>query len=139
MSSNLLLMFCALLWGTATFLQRLSADHMNPIIMQVIIALGFVLFAPIAIHMGGGWHNIKWSGLSICLTLAATVLSIIGNITCYTVLRGSNNTGSLAMLICLYPVWTLVLSVLFLHEAFTMPKIIGIIAMVLGTIFLSWG
>jgi len=135
----MLLLLCVLLWGTTTFLQRLSADHMSPIVIQTVVALGFVIFVPIAFHMEGGFSNIRWSPLSIGLSLTATALSICGNVVFYSVLKGSNHTGSMAMFLCLYPIWTLVLSVIFLHEAFTVSKIIGIVAMIIGTIFLSLG
>lgn len=137
--SNLPLLWCVLLWGTTTFLQRLSADRMSPIAMQIIVALGFAMYVPFAIHMEGGWHAIKWSGYSIAITLVATILSIIGNVIFYTCLKGSNNTGSMGMFICLYPVITLILSVVFLHETFSIMKVIGILAMIVGTIFLSIG
>jgi drug/metabolite transporter (DMT)-like permease len=137
MTSNLWLLLCVFLWGTTTFLQRLSADHMNPIVMQIVVALGFLLYVPFGIWHVGGWSNIKWSGLSICLTLVATIMSIVGNIVFYNVLRTSNSTGAMSMLLCLYPVWTLILSATFLHETFSVNKIVGIIAMIVGTVFLS--
>jgi drug/metabolite transporter (DMT)-like permease len=139
MNSNLLLLLCVLLWGTTTFLQRLSADHMNPVVMQMIVALGFALFVPFGIWQQGGWSNIKWSALSIGITLIATFMSLTGNILFYTVLKGSNHTGAQSLFLCLYPVVTLILSVLFLHETFTLFKIVGIIAMIVGTVFLSLG
>jgi uncharacterized membrane protein len=43
------------------------------------------------------------------------------------------------MWLCLYPVITLTLSIIFLHETFTTLKVIGIIAMIAGTICLSLG
>jgi uncharacterized membrane protein len=138
MNSNWLLL-CVLLWGTTTFLQRLSADRMDPIVMQIIVGLGFVLYMPLAIHLSGGWHAIKWSSYSIVLTLIATFLSICGNIILYTCLRGSQHTGSMTMLLCLYPVITLLLSICFLHETFTILKVIGILAMIAGTVCLSLG
>lgn len=139
MNSTLVLLLCCLLWGTTTFLQRLSADHMNPVIMQVVVALGFAIFVPFGIWYQGGWSNIKWSSLSIGLTLAATFLSLTGNILFYTVLKGSHNTGAQSLFLCLYPVITLILSVLFLHETFSVFKVIGIAAMIAGTVFLSLG
>ena len=137
MGDNLLLLLCVFLWGTTTFLQRLSADHMDPVVMNIIVALGFALYVPFGIWYSGGWSKIHWSPLSIGLTLTATVLSLLGNIFFYTVLKGSNHTGAQSMFICLYPVWTLILSALFLHETFSTNKVIGIIAMIVGTIFLS--
>jgi drug/metabolite transporter (DMT)-like permease len=112
---------------------------MAPIVMQIVVGLGFLLYMPLAIHMSGGWHQIKWSATSVALTLTATTLSILGNIIFYTHLRGSNHTGAMTMLLCLYPVVTLTLSVIFLHETFTALKVIGILAMIVGTVCLSLG
>jgi drug/metabolite transporter (DMT)-like permease len=112
---------------------------MSPIVMQIVVGLGFLLYIPIAIHLSGGWLNIKWSAYSIILTLIATALAICCNIIFYTCLRGSNHTGATTMLMCLYPVVTLTLSALFLHETFTILKMIGIVAMIIGTICLSLG
>jgi drug/metabolite transporter (DMT)-like permease len=139
MASNFGLLLCVLILGTTTFMQRLSADRMAPIVMQIVVGLGFLLYMPIAIHMSGGWHQIKWSGASIALTLTATAMSILGNVIFYTHLRGSNNTGAMTMLLCLYPVVTLALSALFLHETFTLFKVLGVVAMIIGTICLSLG
>lgn len=139
MNSNIGLLLCVLIWGTTTFMQRLSADKMSPVVMQIIVGLGFLLYMPIAIHLSGGWHAIKWSTYSIVLTLTATAMAICGNIIFYSTLRSSNNTGAMTMLLCMYPLVTLALSATFLHETFTFLKVVGVIAMIVGSVCLSLG
>lgn len=137
--SNWPILLCAFILGFITFIQRLSADRMDPIVMQIVVGLAFIVYIPLAVHMQGGLSNIKWSMFSIAITLIATFLVIFNNIIFYSFIRSGNNTGSTTMLLCLYPVVTLLFSVIFLHETLSLSKIIGIISMIIGTIFLSLG
>jgi EamA-like transporter family. len=134
--SQLLLILCVLIWGTTTFLQRLSSDRMNPFLMQIVMSFGFMLFIPVALKMVPP-SEFKWSWYSICLTFFATILSIIANVCLYTSLKGNQNTGSSIMLVSLYPVVTLVLSAIFLHEQFSALKITGVVLMIVGAFCLS--
>lgn len=128
------------MWGISTFLNRLSVERISPILLQSIVGMAYVFFIPIALRLAGVSNplNYKWSYYSVALTATATMLSIGANIILYMSLKGSATTGSSTMLISLYPIVTLLLSVLFLNEHFTPLKILGVIAMVLGAILLSW-
>ena len=108
--------------------------------MQVVAAVVLCLFIPIMLKMSdvSNPFTYKWSPYSVALTAIAAMISIAANIFLYLSLKGSSQSGSTAMLIALYPVVTLVLSVLFLHEQLSNLKIMGIISMIVGTIFLSW-
>ena len=127
------------MWGTSTFLNRLSVDRVSPILLQAIVGLVYILYIPIALKISGIGNpfTYKWSHYSICLTIIAAILSIGAHIILYSNLKGSTTTGASTMLITLYPIVTLILSVLFLHEQFTTLKIIGIISMVAGAFLLS--
>ena len=130
------IIICACLWGITTFLQKLSCEHMHPILVQVIVAFGFILYIPIAFKIipSSEYH---WSKFSICVSLLATALSLVANILLYTSLRHNENPGSSVMLVCLYPVVTLLLSVIFLHEQLSVGKMVGILGMIIGACFLS--
>ena len=140
MGNNLLIFLCIILWGLSTFLNRLSVERMSPVLMQVIVAGVFICFIPVALKIAniGNPLTYKWSGYSVCLTILATIISITANISLYLSLKGNNHSGSSSMLIALYPVVTLVLSVIFLGEQLPFLKILGIIAMIVGTVLLSW-
>lgn len=136
---NIFIFLCIILWGTSTFLNRLSVERMSPFLMQMVAAVVFVIYVPICLkvtHIGNPL-TYKWSAYSVCLTITATIISILANIFLYQSLKGSQTTGSSTMLISLYPVVTLLLSAFFLHEQFTITKIIGVMAMVAGAILLS--
>jgi drug/metabolite transporter (DMT)-like permease len=137
---GLILFFCVILWGISTFLNRLSVETASPLVLQLIVGMGYVFYLPIALKLShiGNPFEYHWSTRSICLTLCATVCSILANVSLYSYLKGSNHTGANTMLLSLYPVVTLLLSAVFLHEHFSATKIIGIIAMIIGAIFISY-
>lgn len=137
---NYALILCVLLWGLSTFLNRLSVEHLPPLLMQVVVAVVYAFYLPIAIRMQGIGNPIyyKWSYGSVALTAAATIASIFANLLLYTHLKGSNNTGISVMFISLHPVVTLLLSYFFLNESISNIRAVGIIAMIIGAILLGW-
>jgi drug/metabolite transporter (DMT)-like permease len=137
---SLILFFCVILWGISTFLNRLSVETASPLVLQIIVGLGYVVYLPIALKLSGVGNpfEYRWSMHSIILTLCATVCSILANVMLYSYLKGSHHTGANTMLLSLYPVVTLLLSAVFLHEHFTNFKVLGVIAMIAGAILLSY-
>src|ERR1035437_4530874 len=113
---NGLIFLCIILWGVSSFLNRLSVERMPPVLMQVIVGSVFICFIPIALKISdiGNPLTYKWSMYSVCLTIMSTIISITANISLYLSLKGSHHSGSSTMLIALYPVVTLILSVVFL-------------------------
>lgn len=136
MGSLIIIILCILLWGGATFLNRIAVDNMSPFLMQMVVGFSYILYIPVALKMAGA--NTKWTGGSVVLTVLATICSIAANVLLYTTLKGSNHTGQTTMLISLYPVVTLILSVIFLHEILTPWKIVGIFAMIVGAVILTF-
>ncbi len=53
------------------------------------------------------------------------------------ILKGNENSGSSQMMICLYPIVTLILSVFILHEHLTPFKFIGVVVMLAGAYMLT--
>jgi drug/metabolite transporter (DMT)-like permease len=138
MNPNLLLVLCVFIWGVTTFMQKLSADKMSPVLMQVIIGVAFLVAIPIAIKLEGGVSNLKWNIQSIVLTFFAALMSITANVLMYTALSNNKHTGSSVMLIALYPAITLILSAFFLHEQFSIGKILGFLTMIGGACMLNF-
>lgn len=136
--ASLILLLCALIWGTTTFLNKLSADKMSPILAQIIIGIAFISFTPLAIKMEGGLSNCRWNTTSVILTFIAACMSIGANILMYSSLSNNKHTGSSTMLISLYPAVTLILSAIFLHEQFSIGKILGVLAMIGGACLLTF-
>lgn len=138
---NFVLLTCIILWGISTFLNRLSVERVSPLLLQSIVGFTYICYIPIALKLAGNINplNVKWSYSSVALTLIATCLSIIANLLLYNYLKGNTHTGSSAMFISLYPIVTLILSIIFLNEHFSMLKIFGVIVMIVGAYLLSIG
>jgi drug/metabolite transporter (DMT)-like permease len=138
MNAYLMIFICVLLWGTCNFLNKLAVETMPPMILQALIGIGYSISVPLFFAAQGvNPLTYKLSYLSIAIVFIATVFSIGGNVLLYAGLKGNEHTGSSAMLISLYPVITLILSYVFLHEQFSTMKIIGVLSIIGGTIFLS--
>jgi drug/metabolite transporter (DMT)-like permease len=138
--NTFLILLCVVMWGIGTFLNRLSVEHMSPFLMQVVAGLVFLLYIPYALRASGVGNpfTYSWSISSVIYTILATCISIAANICLYTTLKGNNHTGANTMLISLYPVITLLLSVMFLGEHLGWLKILGVVAMIVGSVLLSW-
>lgn len=135
--SNIYILISVLLFGISSFLNRLSVDKLSPAIMQIIVGVMYIFYIPFAIKFYNVSFSEKWSIGPIVLTSIATIISIIGNTILFSIIKGNNTSGSLTMFISLYPIVTLLLSVWFLNENISISKILGIILMLLGAIFLS--
>jgi drug/metabolite transporter (DMT)-like permease len=119
-------------------MQKLASDKMSPFLMQVVVGTAFIFLIPFFIRMEGGLGHLKWNTTSIIITFVAAIFSITANIMMYTALSNNKNTGSSMMLVSLYPVVTLLLSAIFLHEQFSTGKIIGILTMIVGAFLLTY-
>jgi transporter family protein len=135
--ANWVILLCSIIWGFTTFLNKISVDKMSPLLMQIIVGICYIIFIPIAVRLSGGISNIKWSTQSVLITVFCTILSIFANTALYFSLKGNNHAGRSSMIISLYPVITLLLSVIFLKECITLTKLIGIILMIMGAIILN--
>ena len=132
------LFLCCIFWGFATFFNRLAVETISPFTMQAIVGMVYMLYVPIAFKVQGiNPLSCKLSMSGVGLTILATFGSIIANILLYTSLKGSNHTGSSTMMISLYPVITLILSLVFLNEQLNLIKTVGILSMVIGAVLLS--
>lgn len=137
--SNWLIVLCIILWGVSSFLNRLSVERMPPLLMQVIVGSVFLFYIPVALRLTGVNNPLhyKWSAYSVILTVIATFCSIAANILLYTSLKGSDHAGASTMMIALYPIVTLILSVVILSEQLTYMKVAGVLVMAAGAIMLS--
>ena len=135
MSPTTTVLVCVLMWGISTFLNKLAVEQMPAFLMQITAGFIYIIFMPTAylFVMNKGY---KWSSYGIALTLIATAISVSANILLYMSMKGNSNAGASTMLVSLYPVITLFLSILLLHEQITLYKVLGTIAMIIGTVFL---
>src|SRR5690349_16727815 len=131
-----LIFVCILLWGLSNFINRISVEKINPLLMPSIVGAVYIVYA-----CGTRFFlpdKVEWSTQSVILTASATVLSITASILSFSVLKGSDHSGSIMVLTTLHPVITLLLCSIFLHEKLSTITCIGVFLLITGSILISF-
>jgi len=133
----LLLTITIISWGLWGFLSKLVVQKLHPLQMLIVgCCISFVLL-PVYYWVSKTSSvsgTLTVSNVSLCVL--ASLMSTIGTIA-YIVGIRTGELGSIAVISCSYPVLTVVLAALFLGEALTVSKIIGVILVIVGVIVLG--
>lgn len=109
-----------LAFGLSAFLRKMAVDRMHPYNMQVLSAFVYLSLVPLWHHLAGkevdGGYNLSGAAF----TLATILLHILGSVAFGLLLKSSNSTGALSVMISSSPVITTMLSIYFLNEKFEM-------------------
>lgn len=122
-----------LLWGLWGFLGKLAVQRIG---LQASFWNALILILPITIYLliTKQLFPLKIEFWGISLALLAGLASGLASVLFYIFLR-KNPAGMLVALTALYPLVTIILSVIFLKEPLTVTKIIGFI-LALAALFL---
>lgn len=114
------------LWGGWGFASRKLGDALSAEQTLAISTLGML---PILLCLGAG-RGRPWgrSALSLWIALLAGVLTGLGNLGIYGLLRSGEKAATLVPLTALYPLVTVVLAVLFLRERLNAWQTAGILS-----------
>ena len=125
-------------WGIAPILDKAALKNAGPMIGLIIrgLAIGLVMLA--ALLTG---KNLKTLAdlptQSILLFAASGILAgIFGTFTFYKALQ-MDYTSRIVPLVATYPLITALLSVLFLGEALSMARVMGIVLIIAGIILVK--
>jgi drug/metabolite transporter (DMT)-like permease len=119
--------------GISVFFRKLAVDKIHPYQIQIIAGLFYGTLIPFWMFlMSKSSISFNFNFLGnfyglLCLgsyVLSAVILGIL--------LKTSNSTGTLSVLVSINPLITLLFSVIFLGEEFTVKKFIGCAIVVLG-------
>jgi uncharacterized membrane protein len=110
-------------FGLSAFFRKLAVDKIHPYHMQIISAGIYLAMVPM-------WYNLapKNSTLDLQGTIYAiitTVIHICGAVMFGTLLKSSNSTGALSVMISAAPVITIMLSMSFLDEEFELKHFVA--------------
>ena len=121
-----------LAFGFSAFLRKMAVDRMHPYNMQVMSAFIYMSLVPLwhwlASKEPEGGYNLPGAGY----TLMTIVLHIFGSVAFGMLLKSSNSTGALAVMISSSPVITTMLSIYFLHEKFEMRHAVATVLTLAG-------
>ena len=103
-------------FGMSAFFRKLAVDKLHPYYMQIISAGIYLSLVPV-------WYNLapKHSTLDLqgaIYTIITTFFHICGAVMFGMLLKSSNSTGALSVMISASPVITVMLSIAFLEEEF---------------------
>lgn len=125
-----------LAFGFSAFFRKLAVDRMHPYNMQVLSAFIYMSLVPL-------WHNLaskeggEYNTVGAALTLITILLHIGGSVAFGLLLKSSNSTGALAVMISSSPVITTLLSIYFLKEEFELKHMIASLLTISGLILFN--
>ena len=125
-----------LAFGFSAFFRKLAVDRIHPYNMQVLSAFIYLSLVPL-------WHNLSpkdnggYNMIGAALTLVTILLHIGGSVAFGLLLKSSNSTGALAVMISSSPVITTLLSIYFLKEEFELKHVVASLLTLSGLILFN--
>lgn len=124
-----------LFWGLWGFFSKLAvqrialqASFWNTIALSLIITIFLILTNQLT--------PLKINGSGIFFAVLAGICSGLASILFYTLLKG-RPVGLLVAITALYPLVTIVLSLIFLKEPLTFLRLIGLVLALIALVFLN--
>jgi uncharacterized membrane protein len=133
-------LFVSLLWGTQPVLHKVLLSKYKPITILIISSfLYFYLIAMVAFSRNSDIKNDlkNMTRRDVLIILSIGLFSgFIGNMLYLHVLK-DHNTSIISALIYSSPVFTLIISYLFLKERLSMYGLLGVITIIIGVMLVS--
>jgi uncharacterized membrane protein len=138
MPTWLLIAICVICWGVWAVVEKQATRHASPLMVQVIGAYVYSAVAPILfVFMKATNTPTQWNVPGVMWTSLACVLATLAGLSFTTAIQRAP-VHTVIGYTSTYPVLTFALCALFLGEQVTWTKLAGIVAIVLGTVLLSW-
>jgi transporter family protein len=125
--------FC---WAGFAVSARFGSNELPANMMQFVAAFGFLAFGLVLFASRGFRLELSRRG-AIYGTIAGMLLGA-GGLALYAAYRGGTNTAVVTTATSLYPMFTVVLAVAFLHERITLRQSIGMLFAVAAIVILSF-
>lgn len=123
-----------LMWGVWGVFSKLGSAHARPRQMLLFQAVGVFAFALVTFAIEKFKFEPTLPGFS--WSFAAGFFTFVGFLTFFAALE-QGKASTVVTLSALYPVVTIILSVLFLHERLTMRQLAGIAFALLASVLLA--
>lgn len=132
--------FAAVAWGICPLVEKAGLNLVKPVpglfFRCIGVLIGMVMLALFFVKP----EEIKTADMrgALFLVLGGFLASIIGQFFFYNALR-MGEVSRLAPIAAAYPFVTFLLGILFLGESLSLPKVVGVTAIVAGVWFLRMG
>ena len=124
-----------LLWGASGVTQKLSTNRISSQLSFLWFAAAMLAISVVLASTGPiQWHLPR---IILLLCIAGGLLNGLGALTSFAALEAGGKASVVISLISMYPLLTVGLAVLFLHERLTAKQGIGIVLAIVAAILLS--
>lgn len=133
-TTNLLLLITIIGWGLGGIFQKLSVQRVGaPLSILVFYTVTFILCSSYYFFIYRGarffdWHGASWGILAGLASGSASIAFV-------TLLQGHNISSIIGITAC-NPIITFMVAVFILGEPFTLNRLIGLILVLLGILFI---
>jgi transporter family protein len=115
---------CVLCWGGWTILAKLGANHIPAEGAQFLFAWGML---PVAIVLVASRRfRLEKNARGVLYSVAGGVLAAIGGWALFAAYRTGGNTSVITVVTAMYPMFSVVLAMLVLHERLTRLHVLGL-------------
>ena len=121
-------------WGIWGVFSKLASAHSKPRQMLIFQSVGVIAFAVVVLALEK--FRIEPSMAGFSWSFAAGFFTFIGFLTFFAALE-HGKASTVVTLSALYPVVTIFLSILFLHEKLTMRQVVGIAFALVASVLLA--
>jgi uncharacterized membrane protein len=123
------------LWGGTGVTQKLSTNRISSERSFLWFAWAMVAISAVVLALA----HVQWklNQMTVVFAVAGGVLNGLGALTSFRALESGGKASVVISLISLYPLLTIVLAVLLLHEHMTLTQAAGAILAILAAILLS--
>ncbi|MCB4791127.1 MAG: EamA family transporter [Elusimicrobia bacterium] len=134
----LLVLLTIVFWGIAPILDKAALKNASPMIGLIVRGLSIGLFMLAALVTGKNIKNMFAipSQSMIYFIISGLLAGVLGTFTFYKALQ-MDYTSRIVPIVATYPLITALLSVIFLGEALSLPRIVGIILIIAGIILVK--
>lgn len=135
MQSQYLIIFAVLGWGIGSLFNKVANDNMHPIMVSATATVVFIILLGLTFAFYKFDYKVNSTGI-----IAATVGGLcmcLASMAYFYALRGGH-AGIITALTSMYPVLTLILSMIFLKETITMRQGIGVVFAIIAFILMSF-
>jgi len=134
---NLILFSAVVLWGVWGLANKFAVDRAHPFSVQWMFSVPFALSIPLFYWLGArAAPTTNLEPTALFWTLVASLASLLATVLLFFALQ--ERQASVAMAVTsAYPLVTLVLAVLLHKESLSLPKVAGILFLVIGLVLLQ--
>jgi uncharacterized membrane protein len=118
------MIFCLACWGPYALLSKLGSNEISPYGMQFLFTLGSI--PVVLVVLARKKFKLEKNRKGIIYGLVAGILSAAGSIGFFAAFRSGGNASVITTATGMYPVVTVLVALLFLHERLTRTQVIGL-------------